>query len=78
MATTTLSFDFINSTVATAVQSKETDLLGQIQNLGTAPTTADLLVLQQGVTQWTMMTEIQSTLVKDMSDAMKSIIQKVS
>jgi type III secretion protein F len=76
VASTTLSFDYINTTVASAVQTKETALLDQIQNLGPNPTTADLLTLQQGVQQWTMMTQIQSTLVKEISDAMKGVIQK--
>lgn len=76
VSSSTLSFDYINSTVASAVQTKETALLDQIQNLGPNPTTADLLTLQQGVQQWTMMTQIQSTLVKEVSDAMKGVIQK--
>ena len=71
-----LTFDYINSTVATAVQSKEAALLTQIAQLGQNPTTSDLLLLQQQVQQWTMMTQIQSTLVKEVSDAMKGVIQK--
>jgi type III secretion protein F len=75
-ATSSLSFDYINTTVASAVRSKEAQLRDQIGGLGTEPTTGDLLMLQQQVQQWTMMTQIQSTLVKELSDAMKGIIQK--
>jgi type III secretion protein F len=75
-AGTNLTFDYINSTVASAVRSKEQDLLNQIGGLSTNPTTQDLLLLQQQVQQWTMMTQIQSTLVKEVSDAMKGVIQK--
>lgn len=71
-----LTFDYINSTVATAVQSKEADLQTQISKLGTQPTATDLLILQQQIQQWTMMTQVQSTLVKEVSDAMKGVIQK--
>ena len=71
-----LTFDYINNSVATAVRSKESQLMNQIARLGDAPTTGDLLALQQQVQQWTMMTQIQSTLVKEVSDAMKGVIQK--
>ncbi len=71
-----LTFDYINNSVATAVQSKEADLQAQISRLGASPTTGDLLVLQQQIQQWTMMTQVQSTLVKEISDAMKGVIQK--
>lgn len=75
-STNGLTFDYINNTVASAVKAKEADLQTQISKLGTAPTTTDLLMLQQQVQQWTMMTQIQSTLVKEVSDAMKGVIQK--
>lgn len=71
-----LTFDYINSSVANVVQNREAALLTQIGQLGPSPTTGDLLLLQQQVQQWTMMTQIQSTLVKEISDAMKGIIQK--
>lgn len=71
-----LTFDFINSSVANVVQSREAALRTQISSLGTNPTSADLLNLQQQIQQWTMMTQVQSTLVKEVSDAMKGVIQK--
>ena len=71
-----LSFDFINNSVATAVRSKESELTNQISAMGKNPTTGDLLALQQQVQQWTMMTQVQSTIVKELSDAMKGVIQK--
>jgi len=75
-STNGLTFDYINGTVATAVRSQESNLRTQISALGETPTATDLLVLQQEIQQWTMMTQIQSTLVKEISDAMKGIIQK--
>lgn len=71
-----ITFDYINSSVASVVQSRESDLKIQISKLGVNPTTTDLLNLQQQIQQWTMMTQIQSTLVKEISDAMKGVIQK--
>ena len=71
-----ITFDYINNSVASVVQSREADLKGQISKLGANPSTADLLNLQQQIQQWTMVTQIQSTLVKEISDAMKGVIQK--
>lgn len=71
-----LTFTDINATVNKGVQAKETDIKTQISELGENPTTQDLLMLQQNVTQWTLMTQIQSTLVKEMGDAMKGVVQK--
>lgn len=71
-----ITFDYINNSVATVVQSREADLKGQISKLGANPSTTDLLNLQQQIQQWTMVTQIQSTLVKEISDAMKGVIQK--
>lgn len=71
-----LTYDYINGTVAVAVNKKENDLRATVAALGDSPSATDLLVLQQQTTQWTMMTQIQSTLVQQISEAMKGIIQK--
>jgi type III secretion protein F len=71
-----LTFDYINSTVYNVVQNREQALLSQIGALGNNPTTAELLSMQQQVQQWTMLTQIQSTVVKEVGDALKGIVQK--
>lgn len=71
-----LSFDFLNNSIAGVVQSKETDLRTLIGSLGANPTTAELLALQQQVQQWTLTTQVQSTVIKEVSDALKGIVQK--
>ena len=72
-----LNFDYIGTTVANVVQANETALKARIARLDTANTSpTELLLLQQEVSKWTLMTQIQSTLVKEVSDAMKGIIQK--
>ena len=40
--------------------------------------TADMLKLQQVMQQWTMMTQVQSTVVKELGDTLKGIIQKAA
>ncbi len=74
--TSSVTMDFINNTDNKAVSNKETSLMKVITDMGDAPTTQDLLLLQQQVQQWTLFTQIQSTLVKEVSDAMKGVIQK--
>lgn len=77
MTVNNLNFDYVNSTVATAVQNAEASLKAKIAAIDTSNTSAtDLLILQQEVSKWTIMTQIQSTLVKEVSDAMKGVIQK--
>ncbi|HYC38084.1 MAG TPA: EscF/YscF/HrpA family type III secretion system needle major subunit [Usitatibacter sp.] len=73
-----LTFDYLNSTVYNVVQNREQALLTQIGALGNSPTTAELLAMQQQIQQWTMLTQIQSTVVKEVGDALKGIIQKAA
>jgi|JI7StandDraft_1071085.scaffolds.fasta_scaffold266648_2 type III secretion protein F len=75
-APTGLTFDFINNSVAKVAQSKETELRNLIGSLGENPSTADLLALQQQVQQWTLTTQVQSTVIKEVADALKGIVQK--
>jgi type III secretion protein F len=70
-----LTFDTINRTINVAVQSRELELQRTIQGLQN-PTTQDLLVMQQQLQQWTLMTNTQSAVVKELGDLLKSIIQK--
>lgn len=71
-----LTIDYIGNTVGKSMQSKETDLKGKIEALGDDPSAQDLLMVQQDVGEWTLLTQIQSTLVKEVADAMKGVIQK--
>lgn len=74
-----MNFNNINNAVLNAVRSKENALRSTIESMSTGePTTIDLLMMQQEVQQWTMMTQIQSTLVKEVADAMKGVIQKAA
>lgn len=75
-STSDLTFDYINSTVNKAMKTQEEELKSTIAGLGDNPSTQDLLMVQQEVAQWTLMSQIQATLVKEISDAMKGVIQK--
>ncbi|MNT22643.1 Type III secretion needle MxiH like protein [compost metagenome] len=77
-----LSFNYLNGTVLTAMQAQETKLKNSIAGLQTSAdgnvNPMDLLMVQQQVQQWTMMTDIQSTMAKQLADSMKGVIQKSS
>lgn len=77
MAISNLSFDYVGTTVAHVITNAETALKAKISAIDPATVSStDLLLLQQDISKWTIMTEIQSTLVKTISDSMKGIIQK--
>ena len=73
-----LTFDSINSSIAQVTTRREAALKETITGLGDSPSTADMLSMQQQVQQWSMFTQIQSTIVKELSDAMKGVIQKAA
>ena len=73
-----ISFSVINDTMINAITTQESSLRAAIQAAGNNPTTTQLLSLQQQVQQWTVLTDLQSTLSKTIADAMRGVIQKSS
>ncbi len=73
-----ITFNSINDSISKVTSRREADLQSTISGLGDSPSTGDLLSLQQQVQQWTMFTQIQSTIVKEVSEAMKGVIQKAA
>ncbi|MFM8555319.1 MAG: EscF/YscF/HrpA family type III secretion system needle major subunit [Betaproteobacteria bacterium] len=73
-----LSVDYVSQTMLTAVQSAEQTLRNTIQQQAASQTQtpSDLLVLQKQIQEWAMITQLQSTVVKELADAAKSVIQK--
>ncbi len=79
MMTTTsnpISFEYVNNTLLTALDNREQRLRVAIDDSGRDPSTAKLLALQQEIQMWTMLTTLQSTVIKEIADASKSVIQK--
>ena len=76
------SFSTINSTLFQGLENKQVELTNSITNTGTDTngniSTLDMLKLQQQLQQYTMMSDLTSTMNKSMSDSMKSVIQKAS
>lgn len=77
-----LSFNDINNTIYQGLRTQESKLRTTLANIGTnadgSVSQADLLQMQQQVQQWTMMIDIQSTITKQLADALKGIIQKAN
>ncbi|AVO50549.1 type III secretion protein [Melaminivora suipulveris] len=76
--TTGISFDSITSTLGVVGARRESELRTMIGGLNEQASTLDLLKLQQQIQQWTMFTQIQSTVTKEVADAMKGVIQKAA
>lgn len=73
-----INFNTLNSTLGKVSQTREAELQTTITGMDDSATTTDLLRLQQQIQQWTMFTQIQSTVVKEVADAMKGVIQKAA
>lgn len=73
-----LTFDSINASIAQVTTRREASLKELISGLGDSPSTTDMLNMQQQIQQWSMFTQIQSTMVKEISDTMKGVIQKAA
>lgn len=76
--TNSLNYEVINNTVMNAIQRREELLRTTITSMGDTPTTAQMITLQQQVQTWSIMAQIQTTLTKELSDSMKSALQKIN
>ncbi|MFO1058398.1 MAG: EscF/YscF/HrpA family type III secretion system needle major subunit [Dongiaceae bacterium] len=65
--------------LASTIGSK-TDKVGQelanLQASGDTTSTSDMLKMQQKMQEWSMLTQLQSTIIKELGDALKGIVQK--
>jgi len=78
---TSISFNYLNDTVMQAYMAREQDLRTSVMTLrskGADVSNVDLLDLQTKVQQWSLMSTLQSTLTKELGDAMKGIVQKAA
>jgi type III secretion protein F len=78
-----LNFTNVNNTVYSAIQTQETQLNQTMQNISSSSNNgtvsqAQMLELQQQINQWSMLVQIQSTIIKSISDSLKGVIQNVS
>lgn len=74
-----LTFETIGAFNTAVVSVNEVSLGAKITALnakGDTVTSGDLLQVQTDLQKWTLATNIQSTLTKELGDALKGIIQK--
>ncbi len=73
----TLSLDYITNVGLNSVDTYEAAIKAKFdQTRGTEVSTTTMLELQSMTQKWSLMTQIQSTLIKEVSDAMKGVVQK--
>jgi type III secretion protein F len=71
---TGLSFNSVSNTMQPFMDKTESDLRVVLATGGDS--TSDLLAMQQAVTKWTLTIQMQTTIIKELGDAMKGVIQK--
>lgn len=71
-----LSFICLPALPNAQLANDENSLRAQIDAFGQNPTQTELLAMQVRLQQWTMLAQIQSTINKELLEAMKRIVQK--
>ena len=74
--TTSLGFGFddVERSVSGALQTNENKLAQSMSSK--SQSTEDLLKLQMDLSKWSISVNVQSSIVKELSDALKGILQK--
>lgn len=73
----TLSLEYITNVGLNSVDAFENQIKAKFdQTRGTDVSTTTMLELQSMTQKWSLLTQIQSTLIKEVSDAMKGVVQK--
>lgn len=76
-----MSLSTISNTLGNSLQTQETAVQASVDNInakGGDASTTDLLALQQESQKWTMLVELNSTMIKQFGDAAKGVIQKMN
>ena len=75
-----VTLDSVSQTIGSSLQTQESNfnqLLSQIQSKGADMISqGDMLQLQQNLSKLNMFVDLQSTIIKSISDSLKGIIQK--
>lgn len=77
-----VSFDMIANAMGNLTGKTEANLRSRIDAINEAgeggANQTDLLLLQADLQKWSMMIQLQSTITKELGDALKGIIQKAA
>jgi type III secretion protein F len=74
-----LSLGTLSGAMQSQMGAAQSEMDSQMQNLAGKQdvSNADLLQMQYGLQKWSMTMQLQSTMVKDVGDALKGIVQKM-
>ena len=72
-----LDIDGINDALGTIVDNKEVEIDGYLDGTSDLDDSATVLALQQLMNEWSFLIGMQSSMIKSISDAMKSMVQKI-
>lgn len=73
-----ITFNAINTKLGGVTTARETALKTTLDAMDENPTTAQMLKMQHEIQQWSILTQIQSTITKELSDTLKGVIQKAA
>lgn len=73
-----VSIDSMNSAMNPNLQSVEQGLRKTITSMGPNSTPADMLKMQYEMSKWTIQIQLQSTVVKEIGEACKGVVQKAA
>ncbi|MGI4860219.1 MAG: EscF/YscF/HrpA family type III secretion system needle major subunit, partial [Janthinobacterium lividum] len=73
-----ITFDSVTASMTSSLSSAESNINTLLSTAGNSTSTTDLLALQTAIQKWTLISSVQSTLIKDLGDSLKGIIQKAS
>lgn len=73
-----ITFNAISTKLGGVVTARETALKTTLDGLNENPSTADMLKMQHEIQQWSILTQIQSTITKELADTLKGVIQKAA
>ena len=71
-----INFSFVGEALGTVLNARETSLRNTNSGLGENPDQSKLIEMQVGLQKWSMLIQLQSTITKELGDALKGIIQK--
>ena len=80
-STSSISGQYVNEVGINALALREKDLQASLQSVTSkpeGPSTIDMLSMQQQVQQWSMLVQVVSTIYKEVTDALKGVVQKSS
>ena len=73
---TSISPNIVSQVGFAALETRETGLRATLESASAEPTTLEMLKMQQQVQSWSMLVQIVSTIYKEVSDALKGVVQK--